>query len=105
MSDLIRTQIYQCLMMVCSGMATMLVKEIYDNLQMTLKLKGWQVIVFQLTFYILAAYLFSRFLYACAMGEFKINCIACFALGLWLWKKFFYDIINPGENYGQEEKR
>lgn len=105
MTELIKAQLYQCVLMLCCGMATMLVKELINKIKFEAKLSGVKAILLEMAFYIMAAYLFSRFLYACSMGKIVLNCIAFYILGLWLWKKFFYDIISPGDDYGKEKKR
>lgn len=94
-TELIREQSYECLIMFCSGIAFMIAYEFCSFLSHKINLnKVWRIGL-ELLFWAASAIMVSEFLYYCAYGKLSVHSIGAFAAGLLLWKFGFYGIIYP----------
>ena len=93
LTALIREQGYQCLILFGAGIAFMIVWQLCSLVVNKIRFRTWIRVSMELVFWMLAAFMVSEFLYYGTYGEISLHAIAAFAMGVLLWRKFFYDII------------
>lgn len=103
-TDLIREQSFDCIIMFCCGLAMMMFYQLCSFLSRLIHLGKWIRVVLELAFWTVGAVLVSEFLYYCAYGEITLHSAGAFAAGLLLWKLFFYDIMRPNTLKGKRIK-
>lgn len=103
-TELIKEQSYECLIMFCSGIAFMIVCEFCSFLSHKIQISKWWRMGLELFFWFAAAVMASEFLYYCAYGKLSVHSIAAFGAGLLLWKSGFCGIINPNTHEGKRIK-
>lgn len=114
LTDLIKEQSYECLIMFCSGIAFMLVWQICSCISKRLEIKTWMRIGLEIAFWLIIAVMISEFLFYCAYGKISVHSIIALGMGILLWKHCFYDIMAQCNNrqikglrkrYGKEKKK
>lgn len=95
LTELIREQSCECLVMFCSGAALMMLCECSSRVSRRIRLNKWWRIGLELIFWLAAAVMVSEFLYYCAYGKISVHSIAAFGVGLLLWKAGFCGKIHP----------
>jgi len=114
LTDLIKEQGYQCLILFGAGVAFMIVWQLCSLAVNTLKIQKWMRIPLEIVFWIITTFMVSEFLYYGTYGSFAIHTIVAFAAGVFLWKKCFYGIISQyqekrmqgeGESHGEEKQK
>ena len=93
MTDLIRTEAYEIFIMFYAGLAIMMIMELKNMLCNGYELNGRLRVFIELFTWLLAAYLFGSFAYACAYGRMSLHGIGATIVGAVLWKKYLYGII------------
>lgn len=97
MTELIKSQLLVMGVMIYCGLAAGLVNDFASLFRRRFAKKKWINGILQAAGYVLAGFLVAKFLYYCNWGEITFEGIVCFLIGLWLWRKFFYGIINPSD--------
>ena len=93
-TDLIREQAFQCLVMLAAGIAVMILYQIFRNTCVLLRVPAPVRWIAEVVFWLAAAVMTYQFLYYCAYGRLSFHSAAAFTAGALLWKKFFYAIID-----------
>ena len=112
LTDLIKEQAFQCLVMTAAGAMILIMYQVFRLVAALLHLPP----VSEVFFWMAAAAVSYRFLYYCAFGQLSFHSATAFALGVLLWKIFFYDIIDKiyrrllfkqgkCNKYGEKEKK
>lgn len=97
LTDLIKEQAAECLIMLGAGIAAGIFYQVCSFLSRWLGLNRWIRMAAEPVFWLAAALLFSQFLYYCAYGSMSAHTIAAFGAGVLLWIKFFCGIIIPNK--------
>jgi len=92
-TELIKAQAFESLIMFYAGLTVMLFYEICAFVKHKTKMRRANAVLMDLCFWILAAFITGAFLYYCAFGKISVHVICFFSLGAFLWKKLFYGII------------
>ena len=95
LTELIREQAFECLIMFGAGAAMGILYQICSFLSGKVRVNRWIRMGAELLFCLAAAILFSQFLYYCAYGSLSLHTITAFGAGVLLWMKFFCGIIIP----------
>lgn len=93
LTDLIKEQGAQCLIMFAAGIAMAVFYQICSLILSRIQVSKWIRMGAEPVFWLTAAVLFSQFLYYCAYGRLSFHIIGAFAAGVLLWMKFFCGII------------
>lgn len=106
MTDLIRSQLSTIFVMTYCGLAASLV---YDFFTVFIRrfAAGRRAgrAALRLLCYLVIGLLTADFFMYCQNGRITFMGAASFLLGLWLWRRFFYDIINFGEKDEQKGEK
>ena len=95
LTDLIKEQGMQCLIMLGAGLAVGIFYQVCALISRRTRMNKWVRMAAEPVFWLIAAVLFSQFLYYCAYGRLSVHTIAAFGAGVLLWIKFFCGIIIP----------
>ncbi len=108
LSDLIKAQIYECVVMLAAGLFAGILRDFYELAAKSLRvclfreikkerLKKVMPVVLdwmgELLFFTVLGVAVFAFLYYCCFGELSFHAFFTFVLGVFLWKKFFCGII------------
>lgn len=93
-TQLIREQTVQCLVMCAAGIIILLMYQIFRCAVELIAASAKLSAAAEIIFWIFAAAVAYRFLYYCAYGALSFHSVLAFTVGAILWKVFFYDIIN-----------
>lgn len=93
LTDLIKEQGAQCLIMFAAGIALAVFYQICSLIVSRMQVNKWIRMGAEPIFWLAAAVLFSQFLYYCAHGQMSVHIIGAFGAGVLLWMKFFCGII------------
>lgn len=104
MSGLIRSELIIFLVMTACGMTAGLMGEIFKSYITARGLRKFGSIVMQLIMYAIVGVMISEFFYYCDNGKITATGIGSFLMGLWLWKKFFCDILTLTEADNDKEE-
>lgn len=104
LTDLIKEQAVQCLVMFCAGILLMAFYQICSFLSKQVTIYRWIRAVLEIFFWFTAAVAVSQFLYYCAYGSISIHATAAFVAGVLLWKKCFCGIILPTHCEGKRTR-
>lgn len=104
LTDLIKEQASQCLVMLGAGIAFMLFYQLCSFLCGQVKIHKWIRICLEICFWLAAAVITSQFLYYCAYGRISVHAVCAFAIGVLLWKKCFCGIIFPTHCEGKRTR-
>lgn len=103
MTELINIQISEIFIMLYSGFSIMLIFETRNRIINTLcKNKRISIFVY-LCSWLLASYVFYKFLYKATYGVLSPQGIAATLVGILLWKKFIYGIIDTDKVRNEKE--
>ena len=94
-TELIKVQVYETAVMLVSGMAFMILFEIFLFIKCKSGMKKVTAAIFELIIWTFSGLLTCAFLYRAAFGEISFHAIAAFIFGLFLWKKTLYGILFP----------
>ena len=83
--------------MLYCGLTAGLVDEVITLFRQRFIKKKWLSGTVQIIGYVMIGFLTGKFLYVCNWGKITWEGIVCFLIGLWLWKKYLYAIINPNK--------
>lgn len=100
LTDLIKEQATECLIMFGAGIAFALFYQTGSLISGRIPISKWIRPGVELLFWLAAALMFSQFLYYCAYGKLSLHTIAAFAAGVLLWMKWFCDIIMRNNGKG-----
>lgn len=103
MSELIQSQLKTIAVMMYCGLTAGLVLDVF-RLFIRRFCRGRKIMSKAVKIFccITIAFLVSDFLFFCENGKITATSAIVFAVGLWLWRKFFYDIIGTGEKDEQK---
>lgn len=94
-NQLIIHQIFEFVIMFCSGMTLMFFHDLFLMVQKKLKPRKSILYLQDMLFWLFSSILLSSFLYYCSYGKISVHVAIAFGLGALLWKKFFCDILKP----------
>lgn len=94
LTDLIKEQGSQCLIMLGAGVAFSLFYQLCSLALSRMQVKKWIRLSAEPLFWLAAAVLFWQFLYYCAYGKLSLHTITAFGAGVLLWRKFFCGIMS-----------
>jgi Spore cortex protein YabQ (Spore_YabQ). len=92
-NPLIINQVFEFIIMLAAGMTVMLFHDLFTEIKNRLKPGKSISFIQDILFWIFASILTSFFLYYCCFGQLSFHSFVAFALGVILWKIFFYDTI------------
>ena len=104
MSGLIRSELIIFLVMAVCGITAGLIGGLFKSYITARGLRKFGSIVMQLIMYAIVGVMISEFFYFCDNGKITATGIGSFLMGLWLWKKFFCDILTLTEADNDKEK-
>ncbi len=105
MTELVRSQLLIFSVMGMGGLAAGLIHGVFRLFIQVKCIKGWKSWGFELISYAVIGFMVSEFFYYCDNGKITFMGIGSFVAGLWLWKKFFCDILTAiGGNNGEEKR-
>ncbi len=93
-TDLIREQTFQCVVMAGAGVFVMMMYQLFGIACQLLRIDRRAAAVLELVFWAGAAAAASYFLYYCAYGRLSVHAAVAFTAGALLWKKIFCGIID-----------
>lgn len=105
MTELIRNQGMDLFYMFYAGLAIMLVMETKYMCQHKFNISKWFTIFSDIGTWILVAFLVSGFLYYCDYGKITWHSSMALLIGVVVWKKFFYGIIDKGSEDAKEKRK
>ena len=109
LTELIQSQIYECIIMLAAGVLAGIIRDVYDAFITSIKMRidksqkkekvkkainislEW---VGEIVFFTTVAVAAFSFLYYCCYGKITFHAFISFVAGVLLWKKIFYVIIN-----------
>ena len=94
MTTLIRNEMWEMFYMLYAGLAVMLLFSVRNEIMNRCRRYERLCKCIYLLFWILAAFLFSQFLYRASYGAMSWYGLAAFGAGMILWKKVFCGILN-----------
>lgn len=94
-NQLIVNQVFEFVIMLCSGMTLMFFRDLFLLVQKKLRPRKSILFLQDMLFWLFSSLLLSSFLYYCSYGKISVHAVIAFGLGALLWKKFFYDILKP----------
>ena len=94
LTELIRAQAFDCLVMAGAGVAFMLFYQLCSFLCQRAALGKWARWVLEPAFWLASALITAQFLYYCAYGQISVHSAAAFGAGVLLWKIFFCGIMS-----------
>lgn len=94
LTDLIKEQAGQCVVMFGAGIAFMFFFQLCSLASKRIALNKWLRAGIELIFWLATAVMISQFLYYCAYGSLSLHTGVAFGAGVLLWKKFFYGIMD-----------
>lgn len=101
MTELIKSQAGVVIVMTYCGLCAYLIYDFFSLfISRFVKKSKALKIALRIFGYIIIGMLTADFSMYCQNGKITFTGLVCFVIGLWLWRKFFYDIIN-----GQLEAR
>ena len=99
-TELIKQQIFECVVMFAAGTALGLLYQLFCGIRIWVRQKGcqapaagWLSSASEVVFWVLASKVVSGFLYRASYGELSFHNFLFLGLGVLLWKKAFYDIV------------
>lgn len=98
MTDLIQSQLKTIFVMGYCGLTAGLIIDVF-RLFARRFLKGKKIGDFMVKILccIVIAFLIGEFSFYCQNGKLSFSGAVVFFAGLWLWRKFFYGIMNPSD--------
>lgn len=97
LTDLIKTQIFETLVMLGCGMVIALLYGLFTrHIKIFIK-NGIIAATYEILFWVFAGILTCQFLYYCSYGEISVHVICAFVCGVFLWNLLFYATISVGE--------
>ena len=94
-TELIKAQVYETAIMIVSGMAVMIIFEIFSFIKFKSGMKKMAAAIFELMLWAFAGVLTCAFLYRAAFGAISFHSALAFIFGVFLWKKTLYGILFP----------
>lgn len=106
MSDLIQSQTGIIIVMIYCGMLAALIYDVFTLFirRFIKRVKIIRIIV-RLLGYAVIGFAVADFCMYCQNGKITLTGFGCFACGVWLWRKFLYDIIDEGEKHEQKGEK
>lgn len=104
MTELIHRQLFELFIMFYCGMAMMMIIEARNKCMKIFGKTSRLSLAIYFGSWLCVAFLFSQFLYRCAYGVLSIHGMIAAAVGIVLWKKVIYGIIDAGNEYEKKEK-
>jgi len=95
LTELIRAQLYETTVMLVSGMAFMILFELFSFIKHKCGMKKTIAAISELMLWIFAGLLTCAFLYRASFGAISFHAAAAFILGMFLWRKTLYGILFP----------
>jgi len=95
LTELIKIQVYEAAIMLVSGMAFMIIFEIFSFIKYKSEMKKFTAAIFELILWGFAGFLTCAFLYRAAFGAISFHSAIAFILGALLWKNTLYGILFP----------
>jgi hypothetical protein len=95
LTELIKVQAYEAAVMFISGMAVMILFEIFSFIKYKSEMKKFAAAIFELILWAFAGLLTCAFLYRAAFGAISFHSVVAFILGVVLWKGTLYGILFP----------
>ena len=105
MSGLIKSELTIFLVMTGCGLAAGILARLLKSFAAIREYGKLGTAVTDLIFFVAAGVMISEFLYYCDNGKITATGIGSFLIGLWLWKKFFCDILTLTEADNDKEER
>ncbi|QHI72206.1 spore cortex biosynthesis protein YabQ [Aminipila terrae] len=97
LTDLIKTQIFESLVMLGCGMVIALLYGLFIR-HIKLFLKNRVIAAtYEILFWIFAGILTCQFLYYCSYGQISVHVICAFVCGVFLWNLLFYATMTVGD--------
>lgn len=103
-TDLIKDQAVQCLVMASAGIVIVTFYQLCSFFSGKATCARWVRVGLELFFWLMAAVMTSQFLYYCAYGSLSVHAIAAFAAGALLWKRMFCDIMASSQSRGRRTR-
>ncbi|QAT41778.1 spore cortex biosynthesis protein YabQ [Aminipila luticellarii] len=97
LTDLIKTQIFESLVMLGCGMVVALLYGLFTRHIKVFIKKGFLAAVYEVLFWVFAGIVTCQFLYYCSYGAISIHVICAFVCGVFLWNLLFYATISVGD--------
>ena len=94
LTDLIKGQAFQCLVMAGAGIVFMMFYQICSFFCKKAGPTKWIRWVIEPIFWLTGAVITAQFLYYCAYGRISVHSAAAFGAGVLLWKNFFCGIMS-----------
>ena len=94
LTELIREQAFQCLVMTGAGIVFMMLYQLCSFLCRQIGPGPWVRWILEPVFWLGSALMTAQFLYYCAYGRVSVHSAAAFGAGVLLWKIFFCGIID-----------
>ena len=106
MTELIKSQLCVSIVMTYCGLAAALIYDFFTLfIKRIVKKSKVSKIIIRIFGYLVIGMLAADFLMYCQNGKVTFLGLVCFAFGLWLWRKFFYGIIDIGEKDEQKGEK
>lgn len=97
LTDLIKTQIFESLVMLGCGMVIALLYGLFTK-HIKIHMKNRIIAAtYEILFWFFAGILTCQFLYYCSYGEISVHVICAFVCGVFLWNLLFYATMSMGE--------
>lgn len=104
MSQLIQSQLTVMAVMLCCGLCGGMIHSVFQSFERLKKRKAVCRILSEMVCFITLGFLYSEFSFFCENGKLSFLGLFSFLAGLWLWKRFFCDILMMGEGDERQEE-
>lgn len=104
MTELVRSQSEIFLVMGGCGLAAGLIQDVFGRFVEIRRCGRIISAIMEIMQWIVTGFMVSEFFYFCDDGKISFSGIGSFLLGLWLWKRFFCDILTPIGGRDDKEK-
>lgn len=98
MSELIRSQLLIAAVMICCGLCSGMIHQVFRSFEVLRNTKSWQNVILEGIYFVCMGFLYSEFSLYCDNGKLTFLGIFSFLSGLWLWRRFFCGILFMGED-------